>query len=98
MVNLVRRDDGLRNLRSVSCIQDHAGEGFEKKAAVVTFQEGFCEPSFARPGSARIYFFAQHVAAALALAVHLVEGLHLGGFGRELVLVPFDCFEVKLGV
>lgn len=98
MVDLVRRHDGLLYFRGVARVQHNAREWLEKKTTGVALEESFCEHTLTGPRRTRINFFSKHITAAFALAVSLVEGLHLVGLWRELVFVPFDCFEVKLGV
>ena len=92
------RQDGLRNLGRTAGVQDDSRLGFEEEAALLTAEERLWQQPLPAPGYSGVELPYHAIAAALALAVRLVERVLGASLRGQLINVPFYELQVELGV
>lgn len=92
------RQDGLRNLGSAAGVQDDSRLGVDEEATLLAAEERLRQQPSASPSYPGVELPHHAVAAALALAVRLVERVLNSSLRGQFINVPFDELQVELGV
>ncbi len=90
--------DGLRNLRCASCVQDDSRCGVDEETAFLTAEERLWQQTITPPGYAGVKLAYHAISAALTLAMRLVERVLSSSLWGQLVNVPLDELQVEFGV
>lgn len=90
--------DGLWNLGGAAGVQDDPRLGVDEEATLLAAEERLRQQPLSSPGYPRVELPHHAVAAALALAVRLVERVLGSSLRSQRVNVPFDELQVELGV